>query len=221
MNLDIAREVTAALAERESVSIAGWKWRKGVVLFPEARCPFCQDVMRSRAIWVVHGYNLVGQAVPRSGRELKLDPPKHPHATPSNICMGNAVDPLQALFAGLNPKSSYFNPDNEYTGGMGAWLRGPYWEHDCAELQSVRIVPQRMIMRMSSVVLVVLGGITMMPVTQVRMMSPIVIIVSTSISSTVLTVVEPTTKVMARFMMVVSTVNPVSRKTTSPVKVAL
>lgn len=123
MSLDIAREVTAALAEAESVQATGWKWRKGVVLFPETRCPYCREAVRSRAIWLVEGNSLIGQAVPRAGRPLVLDPPEHPHATPSDICMGNASDPLQALFTGLNPESVFVN--------MIEWLQGEYWEHSC------------------------------------------------------------------------------------------
>ena len=135
MSLDIAREVAARLAESERVNATGWKWQRGIVLFPESRCPFCEGVIRSRAVWLVRGYNLIGQGVPVAGRALKLDPPKHPHATPSAICMGDAVDPLQALFNGLNVKSSYFNPYDEITGGMCPWLRGPYWEHSCSEMR--------------------------------------------------------------------------------------
>lgn len=137
-NSDLARDIAIELATRVSAPTVGWSWSKGVVLFPEARCPFCKDVMKSRAVWLVRGNYLIGQAVPVAGQELVLDPPEHPHATsyvsPAAICMGNAVDPLQALFNGLNVRSSFFNPDDEITGGMCPWLRGPYWEHDCNEM---------------------------------------------------------------------------------------
>src|SRR5688572_9862832 len=130
MNSDIALSVVCALAEQESATVEGWKWKKGIVLFPETRCPYCKDVVRSKAIWVVHGYSLIGQAVPVHGREFKLDSPSHPHATPSDICMGDAVDPLQALFNGLNPESAYIQVDG--------WLRGKYWRHSCVEMDEDR-----------------------------------------------------------------------------------
>lgn len=133
-NSDLARDIAITLASRSMAEAKGWSWSKGVVLFPEARCPFCREVMKSRALWLVRGNYLLGQAVPVAGRELVLDRPSHPHATPSAICMGNAVDPLQALFNGLNPKSSSFNTGDQITGGMCDWLRGPYWEHTCSEM---------------------------------------------------------------------------------------
>lgn len=131
MNADIVREVATTLATHEKIDTTGWKWRPGVVLFPETRCPFCKDVIKSKAVWLVEGNYLKGQAVPVAGRPLVLDPPKHPHALPSQICMGNATDPLQALFNGLNPESSFFNVNNTITGDIPGWLRGPYWKHDC------------------------------------------------------------------------------------------
>lgn len=132
-NSDIAREVAAIIATHESEVSTGWHWRKGTVLFPEAKCPFCSSVIKSRAVWLVEDFYLRGQGVPIAGRPLVLDKPSHPHATPSAICMGDAVDPLQALFNGLNPKSSYFDTEHESHGGIPEWLRGPYWEHDCNE----------------------------------------------------------------------------------------
>lgn len=132
-NSDIAREVAAIIATHESEVSIGWRWRKGTVLFPEAKCPFCSSVIKSRAVWLVEDFYLVGQGVPVAGKPLVLDRPSHPHAIPSAICMGDAVDPLQALFNGLNPKSSYFDPDHESHGGIPKWLRGKYWEHDCTE----------------------------------------------------------------------------------------
>lgn len=138
-NSDLARDIAIELATRVSAPTVGWSWSKGVVLFPESRCPFCKGVMKSRAVWLVQGNYLIGQAVPVAGRELVLDPPEHPHATPSAICMGNAREPLQALFNGLNPKSSYFNANDEITGGMCPWLRGPYWEHSCDEMADAEL----------------------------------------------------------------------------------
>lgn len=127
MNSDIAREVAVALATHEQVEITGgWKWHPGVVLFPEAQCPYCKSVIKSLAIWLVRENFLIGQAVPVSGKPFVLDRPHHPHATPSAICMGNATDPLQALFYGLNPESVWCDPIT--------WLQGKYWEHSCDEM---------------------------------------------------------------------------------------
>ena len=127
---DVAREVTYLLATRQSVPVTGWTWQPGVVLFPEARCPFCQEVIRSKAIWIVRNNYLLGQGVPVHGEKFVLDPPRHPHATPSAVCMGNATEALQALFHGLNPESVYVDMYN--------WLEGPYWEHSCRQLERSR-----------------------------------------------------------------------------------
>jgi hypothetical protein len=130
-NSDIAREVALLLATNESAQEKGWRWRKGVVLFPEARCPYCKGVIKSRAVWLVEGFYLRGQAVPRQGRPLVLEDALHPHCLPGDaICMGDAVDPLQALFNGLNPSSAYSMDDLSFPD----WLRGELWGHDCAEM---------------------------------------------------------------------------------------
>lgn len=127
-NSDLARDIALDLATRVSVKAKGWSWVPGVVLFPEVRCPYCKDVVKSRAVWKVQGNYLLGQAVPVAGQPLVLDRPRHPHATPSTICMGNATDPLQALFNGLNPDSAWCD--------IADWLQGPYWEHSCEEMVS-------------------------------------------------------------------------------------
>lgn len=126
-NQDIAQKAMELLTQRESSIERGWRWRPGVVLFPEARCPYCKEVVKSKAIWLVTKTQLLGQGVPVRGRELVLEAPYHPHATPSDICFGNAYDPLQALFGGLNPKSAYVAVDK--------WLKGKYWDHSCEEME--------------------------------------------------------------------------------------
>lgn len=127
-NQDIAYQVPLLLATRESKApTKGWRWREGVVCFPEAKCPFCESVIKSKAIWVVEKTKLIGQVVPISGRELILNEPDHPHALDTGvICFGNAYDSMQALFGGLNPESVYTD--------MADWLRGEYWRHDCEEM---------------------------------------------------------------------------------------
>lgn len=128
-NQDIALEVSIALATRESKAPAkGWRFRPGVVLFPEARCPYCSDVVKSKAVWLVTKTQLLGQGVPMHGQELVLERPHHPHATPSDICFGTAYDPLQALFGSLNEDSAWTPMDK--------WLQGKYWGHYCEEMES-------------------------------------------------------------------------------------
>lgn len=126
-NQDIAANVSLEQALRErKTSARGWHWRKGVVLFPEVRCPFCKDVVKSKAVWLISQTQLLGQGVPVSGKEFVLDEPRHPHATPSDICFGDAVDAMQALFSALNPESEFID--------TAPWLRGKYWRHECEEM---------------------------------------------------------------------------------------
>lgn len=133
---DIAREVATTLALNESSRDKGWHWRRGVVLFPEARCPYCKDVIKSRALWLVEGFYLRGQCVPVAGRELVLDTAWHPHCLPGNaICMGDAVDPLQALFNGLNPESAYGGNAGSGHNNFVQWLNSSLWSHSCDAME--------------------------------------------------------------------------------------
>lgn len=127
-NSDIAYEVSLLLTDKESKAPEkGWRFQEGVVVFPEAECPYCKEIVKSKAVWVMSETKLLGQAVPRRGRELIMDAPRHPHATPSDICFGNAFDPLHALFGALNPDSAWVEVDQ--------WLKGKYWEHECEEMR--------------------------------------------------------------------------------------
>lgn len=130
-NLDIARAVTEAVASQApTTNNKGWRWRKGVVLFPEVKCPYCKGIVKSKALWLTTDTKLLGQGVPRHGEEFKLDKPYHPHALTGDggtICFGDAYDAVQALFGGLNPDSTYTDCDE--------WLRSELWGHECEEMR--------------------------------------------------------------------------------------
>lgn len=129
-NQSISLTVTIELAERSAAKATGWQWAKGVTLFPEAKCPYCKRIIRSRAVWRIDNNKLMGQAVPVAGRELKLGTPHHPHSEDNGtICFGDAFAPAQALFGSLNPTSTYFE--------MSEWLQGELWGHECDELLEV------------------------------------------------------------------------------------
>ncbi len=130
-NFDIAREVMTDLASRitKERGSSKWKWANQTVVFPDLRCPFCSDVLRSNAVWVIKGEStLLGQAIPTAGRVFKLTTPNHPHvkADTGAICFGNAQSAVHALFSSLNPESVYTN--------VIGWLQSSYWNHDCKQL---------------------------------------------------------------------------------------
>lgn len=138
--VEIAKTTQREMAGKTKVKVddKSWSFREGIILFPETRCPFCKEVVKSKAIWQVDVKNkrLLGQGVPVKGQPFKLDNPKHPHVFTSNsghksgtTCMGNAPDMMTALFGAYNPSSL---ADTSQL--ISTWFKGKYWEHDCQKV---------------------------------------------------------------------------------------
>jgi hypothetical protein len=81
-----------------------WRWRNGTILFPEGRCCYCGEIVRSEdRLWVVEGDWLRGQ-FNIAADKADWETPNHPHAgTDGGLCLGNSDDPESALFFGVNP----------------------------------------------------------------------------------------------------------------------
>lgn len=134
----ILRNFTAhavELADEVQSARKPWRWIEGVTLFPEGRCPYCNRTMYSNRIWRLSaagaGYQLYGQcriAPPVDGGtvgRLVQEPPKHPHVSGTNVCMGNSQSVSQALFFGINPRGAYWSV------GIRDWLRQMFG-HECS-----------------------------------------------------------------------------------------
>lgn len=138
--VEIAKTTQREMAGKTKVDDKSWSFREGIILFPETRCPFCKEVVKSKAIWQVDvkGKRLLGQGVPVKGQPFKLDNPKHPHVFTGSsgykagtTCMGNAPDMVTALFGAYNPSSLADTSQK-----ISTWFKGKYWEHDCKNLGS-------------------------------------------------------------------------------------
>ena len=78
-----------------------WRWRDGTLLFPEGRCCYCGEPVRSNRLWVVDQGWLRGQLDVEKG---VFEKPEHPHAgTDGSLCLGGSDSPTEALFFGVNP----------------------------------------------------------------------------------------------------------------------
>lgn len=121
MNSETAGEVLREFSEHRAKVVDGphteWKWSAGVVLFPDALCPWCGEVMHSNRIWLVNERmkKLDGQ-VALVEDKLVLEPPSHPHVRSGGyICMNSARDAYSALFLGMNFGHSHMQNDNPRT----------------------------------------------------------------------------------------------------------
>jgi hypothetical protein len=133
-NVDIVRNVTAELATRTKAQVTGWRWADGVVVFPDIRCPYCKQGVRSPAIWKHTKTTLIGQVVPQMGVTPQLDHPEHAHVVTEagGICFGRAKTAYQALFGALNGTPNYEHM-------VGPFLRGPLMgHHHCEEMDAIK-----------------------------------------------------------------------------------
>lgn len=111
-DLDLARNIMAELATKTAKVVKGWRWAKGVVLFPEIRCPYCEQGVQSTAIWKHTDHSLIGAVIPVAGVTPRLGKVEHPHARQEwtgQICFGNhgVTNAHHALFGALNPGAAY------------------------------------------------------------------------------------------------------------------
>jgi len=106
-----------------------WRWADGVVLFPDAVCPFCKVVMRSTCIWVVNERaRRLEKVVKPMGGSLEVMPRHHPHVhTNGRICMsggtnlGPADSVVTALFLAIYPGSNLLT-SNHRNSIWDAWF---------------------------------------------------------------------------------------------------
>ncbi len=125
-----------------------WKWAVGVHLFPEAQCPFCMVVMRSPLLWRIDETAKQLRLVVGVGTgkmvSMRL---RHPHvdeAGGGRICMSSHVSTIdgatsaaEALFLGIDPRSSMLGVGNSRNGQWDSWLREYFGhtKHDDAGLR--------------------------------------------------------------------------------------
>ncbi len=89
-----------------------WKWKEGVILFPESFCMWCGQAMTSTRVWLTdeRALKLLGQIKLEGGRLVKENY-SHPHVHPTNggaICMKDATSAYQALFLAWNTGSMHW-----------------------------------------------------------------------------------------------------------------
>lgn len=116
----ILRSFTAREVELADNRETAWRWTDGVILFPEARCPFCAATMQSNRVWKVSniGFNLDGQyrldpPVEGPVGQLVREPPEHPHVTGTAICRGTTESAQAALFLSINPGDCYWGSSSD------------------------------------------------------------------------------------------------------------
>lgn len=99
-----------------------YKW----FINPILQCPYCQEWLETRRVWVVDENELKVKAVYDLGGGEELDVAGcHPHVGPGGrICMGSASTPAEALFAGLN-SDAFVKPVEWLPNALG---------HRCGEL---------------------------------------------------------------------------------------
>lgn len=128
-----ATEFAATLTTSNEEHPYRWRWPLGTVMFPQARCPFCNEVMTSNRIWRIH-HNTAGKCFEFRDGKISAENPMHPHISNGIICLGSAVDPIAALFAnGLQPRDCF---DFRFRGleSRGLWYEWmfDYFDHACS-----------------------------------------------------------------------------------------
>ena len=124
-NFENHRQQVSALKD-----IRSWRWAEGVILFPEALCPFCNGVMKSPRIWHVdeRGQRLIAVArLDIEGKVQKVQSSVHPHVNGQaggGVCLGNARSTSEALFFGLGLGAPYWNAPR-------AWYKAAF-DHECS-----------------------------------------------------------------------------------------
>jgi hypothetical protein len=119
-----------------------WRWAEGAILFPEGRCPLCQEPMRSNRIWLIQegARQLLGQRKLEGGR-LVVEEPRHPHANGTDVCTGSVFgvdgtyrhnDVVTALFFGINLLDCFWGKtrDGVVSPDIPPWLED-FFDHLC------------------------------------------------------------------------------------------
>ena len=107
-----------------------WKFNGTALIYPETKCPFCLEPVRSEGIWFLGGAiqnRLLGAIFPEAGERVRLIQPGHPHDTGNGaLCLGGHPNGL-ALFA--HPANLRDVPMG--SGHIPRWLKR-YWSgHTC------------------------------------------------------------------------------------------
>jgi hypothetical protein len=131
--IDIFRRLAAEVAASPSSVNSGFHFPDRIVVFPEMRCPFCNQVVRCKRIWRINNgrvpfYWDVVRGRRRGWKLIRGVFHAHPHVSSStDVCMGDAETEEQALFTGMNPYDSFWE-NYEIFG----WLE-TVWDHRCPE----------------------------------------------------------------------------------------
>lgn len=127
--LNAAKDTAVALRNAEPKQ---WKWHCTPVLYPEFKCPYCYNIVRSKGIWFLKGdknERLMGVFFLRANNRFVLEHISHPHDTGGGfLCIGSHRDGVALLNSPPNlldcPMGKCYVP---------RWLK-LYWEHNCQEM---------------------------------------------------------------------------------------
>lgn len=104
-----AADIMREFSENRQLSTSGedrrWRFTPGTFLFPEGRCCYCGEAVRSNRLWAldaVGGGRLFGQ-LNVAGKTAVFEKPEHPHAGTDGVLCTGGHDVLTALFFGVNP----------------------------------------------------------------------------------------------------------------------
>ena len=134
--IEIFRGVSKLLEMVES-SENRWKIASNIRIFPDGKCPFCDQVVRSSCIWKISESICYGR-YSICGNDLLFtsgtDDNFHPHVhSDGSICLGRSSNADNALFAGMNMVGAYPNWVNNYP--LWDSFFKSIWGHECEELK--------------------------------------------------------------------------------------
>lgn len=126
-------ECNKVVACRSGKEAVNWEWAVTPIMYPESRCPYCHDPIRSPGIWFLKGPNhsrLAGAIFPQPNGKVVVVNPSHPHdICGGQLCLGSHATGIAVFMAEANlrdtPMGSHYIP---------RWLKR-YWRHDCKEMR--------------------------------------------------------------------------------------
>lgn len=133
--LILTRQVQTTLTGIRQVrpsNISEWNWHVRPVLYPESRCPFCLEVIRSNGIWFFTNPlwdKLIGMVLLEQGKRFELIQPSHPHDTGGGfLCLGKNDTGIELLASTPNLRDTPMGPLL-----IPRWLKRYWNRHTCEQ----------------------------------------------------------------------------------------
>ena len=134
--LNLTRQLAMGMHEVVEARKANklWFWNATPIAFPESKCPYCKEVIRSQYIWFMQGMKLnllLGAFKPEEGKKVRLVSATHPHSMGGqSVCIGSHPNGAALLATGPNMRDIPLG-----AGKTALWINkywGPHW---CSNLE--------------------------------------------------------------------------------------